>query len=100
MPKCVQILTLKVVVNISLVFFLKSLKSSDSSKLESYKQICSDLFESFDRDVRMDSYHDLVQSMIEWQGEFSCYSFCYIISCLVNPNSRALFHSRQFDQRG
>jgi len=48
--------------------FLKSFKSSDSSKLESYKQICSDLFESFDRDVRMDSYHDLVQSMIEWQG--------------------------------
>lgn len=46
------------------------MNSSDSSKLESYKQICSDLFESFDRDVRMDSYHDLVQSMIEWQGEF------------------------------
>merc|ERR1712087_345636 len=41
-----------------------------SSKLESYKQICSDLFESFDRDVRMDSYHDLVQSMIEWQEHY------------------------------
>ena len=60
-PKCVEKMN-------SVEKKLKSFLSSDSSKLESYKQICSDLFESFDRDVRMDSYHDLVQSMIEWQG--------------------------------